>query len=297
MVLNSFDVLLKQALSAHGVAGGNGVTLWHELAARTYLTMGGQPELAAVLGQAVHTYFVAADVLDDIEDNDGIGALWQSAGPGPAVNAGSGLLLLALHSLLNIRKLGIPGDRVLRMARFLTGAGLRACRGQHIDLTEGTSERMTLPRYYRVINLKAGSLVAAACATGALGTDADGEAVKLIASFGLHLGISLQIANDSRSLLQHDHAKNDWGARKRTIPLLFALRKLPPPSAQRLSDLMGMGYPGAREEALAMVEVVGGFAFADSVRRAEMELAGRRLQALHRHGVDTSLLQEVIRSQ
>ncbi|MHB1702558.1 MAG: polyprenyl synthetase family protein [Acidobacteriaceae bacterium] len=298
MVLDSFGTVLEHALCPRNESGGlKPLSLWAELAVRSCRAVGGKPNTAAALGEAAHAYFLSADVLDDVEDHDGLGALWQSVGLGPAVNAGSGLLLLAFDSLLRTEALGVPATRVLAAARCLARGGLRACRGQHIDLTQGASGQMTLSRYHRVMNLKAGSLVAAACASGALVCGGDRKATGLLASFGLHLGISLQIANDLRSLRQSEGAKSDWASGKRTLPVLYVLRQASHPLAQGLRTLMDTdrNKPGAQQAALWLLEEAGGFAFAQYAQRLELDVASARLRALRARGIHTAELEEATR--
>jgi geranylgeranyl pyrophosphate synthase len=157
---------------------------------------------------------------------------------------------------------------------------------------------MTLIGYHRIMNLKAGSLVAGACLAGCLVGGGDRMVCSLLTSFGLHLGISLQTANDIRSLRHLVGRKGDWRLGKRTLPVLFALRYPNDPRCRRFADLFQRqrNCVAGQEEMVRLLEEIGAFAFAEEVGKAELDLAGRRIHRLKRRGVDTSELERVVSS-
>ncbi len=155
---------------------------------------------------------------------------------------------------------------------------------------------MTFRHYARIVNLKAGSLAAAACRVGAIGGGGKPIACNLLTSFGFHLGIALQIENDIRSLKSLAAGKGDWREGKRTFPILFALRYNENPRGQRFAHLFESQRDrvAAQEEMIGLLEELGAFRFARRIQQAEVETARRRLVRLKKHTVDTSGLERLI---
>jgi len=298
----SFEAMIRRALAQSGsvprekVAGG--ASGWGSLARSVCSMVGGPGPVCQAVGRAVDAFFAAADALDDVEDEDGDEPLWQTWGVGPAVNAGSALVLLSFRRLLETPLHGTAPDRVVMAGRLLAAAGYRAARGQHLDLTMGSSARLNLSQYLRIVQMKSGSLVAGACAAAAALGGGDRHTCALTASMGLHLGTALQISNDSRSLKDPRRLKGDWLARKRTLPVLFALRFPEDPVARRFQRLFNAaaGDDSAQLEAVSLLEKMYAFDFADRVRDDEVRVALDRIQALRRRGFDTPRLEKVMGS-
>ncbi|HEY8345929.1 MAG TPA: polyprenyl synthetase family protein [Symbiobacteriaceae bacterium] len=280
MDLKAYPDLLKSLVDRQGASEQTAV--WQKLGYLACRVGGGGPDLAATYSEAAAAYFAAADVLDEVQDEDEGGALWQEAGAGVAVNAGTGLLVRSLEMVANLNRQGVAPERVLQALRILTVWTDRACRGQHLDLVEGSSPQLTFSRYYRIVDLKSGSLVAALCAAGAVLGGAGSSTAAALASFGRHLGIALQVANDSRSLLLREQGKSDWRQGRRTFPILYAYRHAADPRCQRFCHLFETCRtdPDAQAEMIRLLTEVGGFLFADRIKQMELDTARRRLARL-----------------
>lgn len=297
MVLETFDELLT------GVAGvdpstpaGSASTIWAALTRAACLAAGGDQRVADLAGQALDTYFRAADVLDDVEDGDGADALWRKIGQGPAVNLGSALLMRSFLQITDLLGVGVSGARVAAASRILASAGVRACRGQHLDLLDGASETLTMNAYYRLVSLKSGSLVAAAVSVGGILGGASTPVGRLLGSFGLHVGMALQIANDNRSLILLEQEKSDWSTGKLTLPILYALRYPDDPACGQFKVLwQNCRHDSAiQRQLLELLKNMGAFAFAEQIYQMELAMARSRLERLQRLGLKTAALEQVI---
>lgn len=302
MGIEPLEALIQRALVDSGSGrlgkGARSESGWALLARAFCEITGGQAAACQAIGQATEALFAAADLLDDVEDEDGDSNLWQAYGVGPAVNAGSALVLLAFKRLFEAPVQGAAPERLVAAGRILAAAGFRAARGQHLDLLVGSSEGLTMSQYMRIARLKAGSLVAGACGAGAALGGGDRRARLLAFNLGLHLGTSLQIRNDTRSLKDQGHVKGDWRQRKRTLPILFALRFDQDPRCREFQRLFASaaGDRSVQAGLTALLEQAGAFAFAGAVADEEMRVARERLQQLGRRGFDTSSLERVIDS-
>jgi len=296
MGIDPFASLL-QDLVVRETAPGH-LSLWRNLAYLSCRLAGGEHFLAEAYSRVIEFYLAAADVLDEVQDEDQGGALWQKAGTGVAVNAGTGLLALSLWRLAALAETIGDTQPVLAASRILTSMAYRASRGQHLDLVEGSSAGMTFHSYHRIMNLKSGSLVAAVCAGGAALAGGSRYMTAVLGSCGLHLGIALQIENDTRSLLIPEQEKSDWRLGKRTLPILYAFYHEADPRCQRFCKLFLFHRtdPDVQAEMVKLLAEVGGFAFAAKVAEMERTMALTRLNRLKTNEWAERLL-EVIRPQ
>jgi heptaprenyl diphosphate synthase len=159
----------------------------------------------------------------------------------PTVNAARGnelaLLIgdLQLIDSLRVFSRHINDTRDLRLMRDYLDAGFSVCKGQ-IDeiLSEPTwEEESMLRRYFRTIDRKTGQLIAFSCEGGARLVTQDYGSIASLARFGRLLGRAFQIVDDVLDVLQStpDAGKallTDLAQRRLTLPIIYALRGLPP---------------------------------------------------------------------
>jgi geranylgeranyl diphosphate synthase type I len=179
----------------------------------------GTDQMVAVpVAAAIEIFMVALDILDDAEDGEE-SPLDSLLGPARALNASTGLLLLAQQSLLNIAH-GPPS------LHLLLSAGLRACSGQDADLTPAAGQRPDLNQALEVAGAKSATLVAAICQIGALCAGADAVMQARYAQFGWCLGMVAQLFNDIVALAPDAVGKTDIALGRPTLPLVYAAQYL-----------------------------------------------------------------------
>ena len=234
----SFRALLYQALQQDGkVLAGTPRPRWPAIVLATAAAVGGNRRAANVAAAAVELFIASLDILDEIEDGDH-SPLAAAAGQAAALNVSTALLLLAQHALRRLPAAGVPPERLPRFLETLTGAGLLATGGQHLDLAAEGQAQLSTDEALEIARRKAGALVAGACRLGALtGTD-DEEVLALYETWGRHYGTSAQLANDL-----HDAGnagrKTDLRRGKGTLPLIFDRHSADPavpPGAGQLDE-------------------------------------------------------------
>ncbi len=166
---------------------------------------------------------------DDIEDNSHIRrnkpCLHITHGMPVALNAGDGLLLLALKPIFDL-----PQNKYLNVMKFLHANYLRVFEGQALELSWITQKNwnFTEQDYLRMIECKTGALLGASCAVGALIAGLSQEQQGDLYSLGLTFGVAYQIHDDIINLTCNKQVySKDWACDitegKRTLMVIHTL--------------------------------------------------------------------------
>lgn len=164
---------------------------------------------AACALELVHAFSLIHDDLPAI-DNDalrrGRPTCHVQFGEATAILAGDALFAFAFEL---VSGLDVPADRIVRAVQILAQAsgadGLVA--GEIVDvLTEG--KPYDAPTLEYIHSRKTGALLAASCEMGALLGGGDESQVHALRSYGTHLGLAFQIADD---ILNETATSDDLG--------------------------------------------------------------------------------------
>jgi geranylgeranyl pyrophosphate synthase len=214
-------------------------------------------QAAALLGAAVHMLYLAADVIDDVEDGDYPAS--ELAMP-LALNASTGLLLLAQYALLSIPGTVISAPKLTEVVRQFNLEMVRTCSGQHNDLQDSyvdgpMSEEQCLAIAAGKNSAMHGTYHALAAS---LATDND-ELIDLFRKFGSKLGLALQLQNDISDIL-HPQTKHDLVDGKATLPLVYSLARdeYGPQLQQLLQDLNAHPEKELLDHAVELIWKAGG---------------------------------------
>lgn len=195
-----------------------GITRWPALVLACAATCGPVSEAAVQAAVAAALLMAALDIFDDVEDSE----LAPEADPAVLVNVGTGLLLLFHQVCCTSSLCTLPAPGV----RALVGAALRACGGQHSDLSRRADGAGICPEEAIAITAaKSATLVAALCRVGALTGGVRGLPLARYAAFGYHLGMTLQIANDLTAVQNRPVRQTDLAHCRPTLPLVYALQQ------------------------------------------------------------------------
>jgi geranylgeranyl pyrophosphate synthase len=196
----------------------DGITRWPALVLACAATCGPVSEEAVQAAVATALLMAAFDVFDDGEDSE----LAPEADAAVLVNVGTGLLLL-FHQVCctpSLCMLPAPG------VRALVEAALRACGGQHSDLSRrADSAGMRAEEAVTITAAKSAALVAALCRMGALTGGARGLLLARYAAFGYHLGMATQMANDLSAVQGGPVHQTDLAYCRPTLPLVYAAQQ------------------------------------------------------------------------
>jgi geranylgeranyl diphosphate synthase type I len=201
---------------------------------RAALTLASAEAVGAVSGEVVgcaaaveliHNFsLLHDDVMDGDEMRRGRPAAWNVFGIARAVLAGDALLVLAFRQL---REAG--GDKWFAVGLAeLSATLLELLAGQCADLAFESRQDVDLTECLAMAGGKTGSLMAAACALGAMAGGASDKQTAALREFGLHLGIAFQLLDDLLGI--GGEAKRtgkpvgaDLVRRKKSLPVVAAI--------------------------------------------------------------------------
>jgi octaprenyl-diphosphate synthase len=192
------------------------------LSARLFGEVNPKTYRAASLVELLHTAtLVHDDVVDDSFERRGffsINALWKNK---IAVLVGDYLLSRGLLIALDdgdYDLLQITSNAVKAMSE---GELLQMEKARRLDIEESV--------YFDIIRQKTASLIAAACASGAVSVEADQEMIDRIRECGEKIGIAFQIKDDLFDYGDSNIGKPrgiDIREKKMTLPLIYTLEKV-----------------------------------------------------------------------
>lgn len=253
-------------LSADGRAGvaDGGKRLRPTLSLWACEALGGDPVWAlpaAVSVELIHNFTL---IHDDIQDGDEQRrhrpTVWSIWGMAQGINAGDGMLAVAMRTLLAP---GVFSDRRMRAAHALTAAVVDVVEGQCLDISlEGTAA-VSEATYLRLATAKTGALMGASLSAGAILAGADDRVIRNFDDAGRLLGLAFQIRDDwlgtwGDPLLTGKGRNGDLERRKLTYPVVAAFAVAQPPRRRELRRLFADRRPGNDERLRSVLEELGG---------------------------------------
>jgi geranylgeranyl diphosphate synthase type I len=239
---------------------------------------------AAVAVELVHNFSL---LHDDVMDEDVLRrhrpTAWSLFGVGPAILAGDALLALAFQTLA-----AGDAERGEVAVRILGAAVQQLVDGQAADLAFESRHDVTLPEGMSMARAKTGALLGCACELGELTATADAERMGRMRSFGERLGLAFQLVDDELGIWG-DPARTgkaigaDLAARKKSLPVLAALRS-ETPAADELAELYHAPGELSAEQvatATALVTGAGGRAWTQAQAAEQLAAALEDLHAVH----------------
>lgn len=265
-----------------------GAGKWPAYVLGTAAALGGDPICGTLAAAAVVCLVAAADVVDDLADDE-----WAEPAitPARAINAAVALAALAHRCVAELVP-RVGAGRAGKIDALLAVGYVAAAAAEDADLRLEVEPGATEEDAHTMTRGKAGGLVALACQVGAVVATDDAAVLATVGAFGMHAGTVAQILNDLAGVAPGDPRRgSDLRRRKKTLPVAFALRCAreegiapllawygPAPSATPSSG------PGPGEEAIARLMFdLGGHDYAAVVadaHRREARAALRRLLRL-----------------
>jgi octaprenyl-diphosphate synthase len=196
----------------------------------------------AVVVELIHAAtLVHDDVLDGADTRRGQPTANAKWGNSLSVLLGDCLFAHAL-------KLG-SGFRSPEMMRRLAEAASEVCSGEIVQTQRRFDLKLSVPDYYRIIEMKTGALFAVATELGAFLNEAAPAVIAALRTFGLRLGTAYQIYDDVVDLAG-DEAKagktlgSDLRKGKLTLPILYLLQNAEEAERESICNII----LGARED-------------------------------------------------
>jgi geranylgeranyl pyrophosphate synthase len=219
---------------------------------------GGDPRDADEFSAAWLLYYLAAHIMDHVEDQDAPEEWWQGSSPGVAINVASGLyftaslLLAGLHEKEQTR--GFAGELI---REFYNGF-LVMCSGQGRELTQ---PEPSLAQYWEDTQARSGVFFSMACRLGARLALAEGEKLHHYGEFGRQVGILIQILDDLEEYQRSSGKliRQPYKVLRRSLPVIYALDVLPSQDAARLRQSLQDALQDdlAAEQAYRIIEESG----------------------------------------
>ena len=241
------------------------------------------PAAAAV--ELLHNFSL---IHDDIEDASptrrGRDTLWKIWGVEQAINSGDALFALAHLALSRLGDRGIGAGIVLHALRRFDQTCLHLTRGQHADIDFETRDQVSVAEYVEMIAGKTAALLSLSAELGALVGGADPAVVHHYAAFGRDLGLAFQVKDDILGIWGDEahigkSAATDIAARKKTLPVLYALSQSPQlrqlyRQPQTGSDFVPGFVPGFVPQVMQLLDQSGArdFAGASAARYSQSAL-------------------------
>ncbi len=201
---------------------------------------GGERRSADDIATAWYLLYVAAYVLDSVEDGDEPEPWWSELGSGAAINVGTTLIFLAMRSLEKLHR--------NQSAQHAAPQVIEEFHRQLVIMSDGQHQDLTVPwpapaDWLDIAAAKSGSFFAIACRTGARLAVDDPDRLDAFGRFGHALGIVLQILDDIKDLRSVASGKSgaEGAGLARSLPLAYALEVAPPEICGQLRNPLEAG--------------------------------------------------------
>lgn len=215
---------------------------WAQLTLMTCESVGGSIEVGLQGAVVMELYALAADILDDIQDQDNDDLPWRKVPPAQAINLATCILVLSYEVLSAISNCKHFAD----VSNVLNQMGLQACEGQFQEFLNDSREKISLEEYFEISKKKSGGLTASACKIGAILGGAEQTLVDQLERFGMKLGVMSQIKNDLADFLNLE-TKSDFIKGRKTLPFVYLLNVLDETNAEELKCLSSLAIKGLYE--------------------------------------------------
>lgn len=206
---------LRQTIE-HCTDLGDGSPTISALPFLTCAASGGNLHQAVPIVAAWQLTRLAAKLFDDVEDD-------EAGNRSAQANTATGILFLIQLALGELTGQGVQPEGALRIRETLNGALLRACAGQHTDLTSGGAiGAADLCAWFDATSAKSGELFGWAAWAGAFVANTDDGTLSCFSEYGQRLGLLIQVADDFNDVWRPDGV-SDLLAGRLNLPVCYAL--------------------------------------------------------------------------
>lgn len=219
--------------------------------------VGGDPHDVIGFTSAWLLYYVAAHLMDKVEDQDEQEGPWSEWGPGASINIASGLYFTASLLLTDLYTHKKTASIAFEINRDFYRSFLQMCSGQQRDLTQLAP---SLSNYWNNAADKSGVFFSIACRLGArLGTSKK-QLLDEYETFGRQVGTLIQVLDDLEEYQESGAGfkKVSFQVLRKSLPVIYALEVLPEPEAALLiNELKQAEYELAAREAFERIDRSG----------------------------------------
>jgi hypothetical protein len=253
----------------------------------------GNPVQAIPVSAAWMAFYLAAHLLDALEDNEPPKYSNKHSGKAGILNLSTGLMMVAELILDALDDHGIDPitARVVRIRLHKTI--FEMCSGQHSDLQ---TQSPGIHFSQKIAGAKSGSFFSAACYSGAILAMDDPDQLNWFSSFGYQLGMIVQIEDDISDFLDRDSRNNDLALGKWSLPVAYALEVLPAEATNQLKGLLVEAKVDRTAEKAARQIILdsGGIFFLDLELKKHYHLADIAMKHLRLSPTGRQNLQDIL---
>lgn len=237
---------------------------------------GGDPDWAEDLTLGWLLFYMAADLMDSVQDGDEPDAWWAEQGAGAALAAASGLyfsgslLLNRMHDNIETK------DAATEIVHNFYRAFLVMTSGQYNDIL---NRKPTLEQYWQHAESKSGAFFGLACWSGARLASSEISLLEAYKEYGTHLGMLIQVLDDLDDirLLREKLHPTQLGKITRSLPVVYALEVSPSELRARLESYLD----SATQDQDAAAELVKLLDQCGSAMYVQLELEKHRAGCLN----------------
>ncbi len=180
------------------------------------------------------------------------------------------------------------------VGRRIAHAATEVCSGEIIQTQRRFDLSLSVPDYYKIIEMKTGALFAAATELGAFLNGAAPEVITALRVFGLRLGTAYQIYDDVMDLAGEESKAgktlgSDLKKGKLTLPILHLLQTSDPAERHRLSEIILNGREGDIDSLVERALAAGAVKFAIATGRKMLREALAQLDVVADNKYRTAL--------
>lgn len=213
---------------------------------------------AALISLLHHASLIHDDVIDEASSRRYVATVNANWGNKVAV-------LLGDYVLASMLRIMAANKDFSYMSMVVTTAQAMA-EGEIMQLQQAQEGGGSEAGYLQIIQKKTASLMAAACALGAIAVDASAAQVDIAYQIGEQLGIAFQLVDDLRDYDSYAHtgklAFMDLKAQQFTLPLIYCLQYASPSEVHHMRIVMQDIHDEAAIEAvLGFIKQEGGMAY------------------------------------
>ena len=254
--------------------------------------VGGRPEDALEAAAAVEILHTFTLIHDDVMDRDelrrGVRTVHVLWGVPMAIIAGDALFARVFEALAeNVRRLGLPAEKAVEIFRSISLASFEICRGQAMDIQMAQRGTVSEREYLEMVSGKTGALLDASMKIGAIIGGGSEREIGALSVFGRKIGIAFQIRDDILGITGEESKfgkpiGSDIREGKRTLPIIYALRRLPPAERKLLEDALGRGRisESRLSRIVEMLQECGAIDYSLNLARRMVEEAKAELSAV-----------------
>ena len=171
------------------------------------------------------------------------------------------------------------------ISKRIAAAASDVCSGEIVQTQRRLDFNLSIPDYFKIIEMKTAALFGAATELGALLNESSPEVVTSMKNFGLKLGIAYQIYDDCLDIAGDESNAgktlgSDLRKGKLTLPLLNLLQSVSPSQRQILSEAIVRAEPEDIDLLLAALRQSDGLGSAISTAKSFLTNASEQLEGL-----------------